>query len=199
MQLYSFDDDYVRRLQEGDRATVDHFARYFGELLLIKLRPRLRSMQAIDDVRQEVFVRVLRTLRSEKGLRDARKLGAFVVAICNNVLLESYRSESRTEPLADDYENVASDEDVEEALVTGETKALVRRVLSRLPPKDSAILRALFLEESEKDDICRSFGVDRAYLRVLVHRAKERFRTEYRLVTPIGDSETLSGKPSLRG
>jgi RNA polymerase sigma-70 factor (ECF subfamily) len=179
VQLYSFDDDYVRRLREGDRATVDHFVRYFGDLLLIKLRGRLRTMQAVEDVRQEVFVRVFRALRSEQGLRDSRKLGAFVVATCHHVLLESYRSDARTEPLADDYDGVDAGAGVEQALVTGETKVRVRRVLSRLPQKDADILRALFLEETDKDEICRAFGVDRAYLRVLLHRAKERFRAEY--------------------
>src|SRR6185436_17976999 len=125
------DDDYVRRLQEGDRATVDHFVRYFSELLLIKLRGRLRSMQAVDDVRQEVFVRVFRALRTQ-GMRDGRKLGAFVVVTCNHVLLESYRSGARTEPLSDDFDVASNDEDVEDALVTGEIKVRVREVLSRL-------------------------------------------------------------------
>ena len=35
---------------------------------------------------------------------------------------------------------------------------------------------AMFLEERSKDEICREFGVDREYLRVLVHRAKNRAR-----------------------
>lgn len=196
MQLYPFDDDYVRRLQDGDRATVDHFVRYFSELLLIKLRGRLRSIQAVEDVRQEVFVRVFRSLRTQ-GMRDGRKLGAFVVNTCNHVLLESYRSGARTEPLGDDFDMPSEAGDVEEALVSGEIKTRVRQVLARLPEKDAGILRALFLDELDKDEVCSAFSVDRDYLRVLVHRAKERFRAEYK--TPIGNGETFDGKPSLRG
>lgn len=202
MELYTFDDDYVRRLAEGDRMTEEHFLRYFQELLLIKLRSRLRSMQAIDDVRQEVFVRVFRALRSEQGIRDGRKLGAFVNSVCNNVLLESFRAGSRTETLADEHDEVADPtETADDALATAETKARVRRVLDKLPPKDAAVLRALFLEERDKDEICRTFGVDRDYLRVLLHRAKEKFRTEYRAadVVPFRPRETDSGKPSLKG
>jgi RNA polymerase sigma-70 factor (ECF subfamily) len=41
---------------------------------------------------------------------------------------------------------------------------------------DRRILKALYLEEREKDSVCREFGVTRGYLRVLLHRAKERFR-----------------------
>ncbi len=203
MQLYEFDDDYVRRLREGDRWTEEHFVRYFNELLLIKLRGRLRSIEAIDDVRQEVFVRVIRTLRAPDGLRDGRKLGAFVNSVCNNVLLETYRAQNRSVALnSDSYREVPDTATLaDEALVTGETRAHVRRVLEGLSPKDADIIRALFFEERDKDEICRQFQVDRNYLRVLLHRAKERFRQLYRRgadVRPLGAVETERGKPSLR-
>jgi RNA polymerase sigma-70 factor (ECF subfamily) len=35
------------------------------------------------------------------------------------------------------------------------------------------------LEEKEKDGVCRELGVDREYLRVLVHRAKDKFKVLY--------------------
>jgi len=45
--------------------------------------------------------------------------------------------------------------------------------------RDRELLRAIFLEEKEKDEICREFGVGREYLRVLLHRAKECFRAKF--------------------
>ena len=177
MDFYTFDDDYVRRLLAGDRWTQEHFFRYFRQIMLIKLRGRLRTAQAIDDVIQEVFLRVLRALT---GLRDGRRLGAFVNSFCNNVLLEYLRSNGRTEAFPDEPLDVPDPSPpADERLVTGETKAHVRRVLGNLDQKDGDLLRALFIEERDKDDICRDFHVDRNYLRVLVHRAKEKFRSEY--------------------
>jgi RNA polymerase sigma-70 factor (ECF subfamily) len=38
------------------------------------------------------------------------------------------------------------------------------------------LLRWLFFDERDKDDICRELNIDRNYLRVLLHRAKNRFR-----------------------
>jgi RNA polymerase sigma-70 factor (ECF subfamily) len=180
VQLYSFDDDYVRRLRERDPWTEEHFLRYFNELLLIKLRSRLSSIEAVHDVRQEVFVRVFRTLRSPEGVRDGRKLGAFVNSVCNNVLLESFRTKKGGENLTDEHDQVADESlSVEEALVTGETKAQVQRILDQLEPRDAKLLRLVFLEERDKDEICREYGVDRDYLRVLLHRAKEKFRSAF--------------------
>ncbi|HXH41587.1 MAG TPA: sigma-70 family RNA polymerase sigma factor [Thermoanaerobaculia bacterium] len=199
MELFAFDDDYVRRLREGDRWTEEHFLSYFQQLLLIKLRRRLPSLQAIEDVRQEVFVRVFRTLRApDGGLRDGRKLGAYVNTVCNNVLLEQYRQKNRTEPLLDVHLEVTTSEDVEQAMVGAQERERVRRVIGELPKRDADILQALFLDERSNDDVCHAFGVERGYLRVLLHRAKEKFRSAWtQNVVRIGSGETDSGKPSL--
>ena len=203
VQLYSFDDDYVRRLREGDPWTEEHFLRYFNELLLIKLRSRLPSIEAVNDVRQEVFVRVFRALRSAEGVRDGRKLGAFVNSVCNNVLLESFRTKKSKETMTDDPVADIADEalSVEDALVTGETRAQVQKALDQLDPRDARLLRAVFLDERDKDEICGEYGVDRAYLRVLLHRAKEKFRSAFLRrgeVTRMRLNDTETGKPSLR-
>jgi RNA polymerase sigma-70 factor (ECF subfamily) len=49
-------------------------------------------------------------------------------------------------------------------------------VLEELPAKDRELLRMVFYEDVDRAQICRSFRVDREYLRVLMHRAKTRFR-----------------------
>jgi len=59
----TFNEDYVRRLTEGDSGTGEHFASYFDKVLFLKLRVRLRSAQLIEDVRQETLTRVLVVLR----------------------------------------------------------------------------------------------------------------------------------------
>ena len=175
MERFSFDDDYVRRLREGDRETAAHFFSYFRDLLLAKLRRRLRSMEAVEEVRQEVFLRVLERLDQ---VRDGRKLGAFVNSVCTNVLLEHYRGERRAVALDEDSAYVDAF-DVESAYDTIRSTNRVRRVLSSLEPRDAEILRAAFLEEGDKGEICKRYGIEREYLRVLLHRAKEKFRSAY--------------------
>jgi RNA polymerase sigma-70 factor, ECF subfamily len=199
MDFFPFDDDYVRRLREGDRWTEEHFRSYFEQLLLIKLRRRLPSLEAIHDVRQEVFVRVFKTLRvSDGGIRDGRKLGAYVNTVCNNVVLELYRQTNRTEPLLDAHLDLPTSEDVADALVDSEERERVRRVVDQLPPRDRDILKALFFDERSNDDVCAEFGVDRNYLRVLLYRAKEKFRGAWgNKVVPMRPDETDRAKSSL--
>ena len=180
MEFFSFDESYLQRLRGGDFPTEQHFVDYFGQLLLIKLRSRLRSSQTVDDIRQETFVRVLKAVRTG-SVRSAEGLGSFVNSICNNVLQEYYRSSARSVSSQDDTPLDPPDTsiDLDGMLVAKQTREQVRHTLSMLSEKDRRLLRAIFFEEKDKDEICTDFGVDRDYLRVLLHRAKQSFRTLY--------------------
>ena len=180
MEFFSFDEAYLKRLRDRDFPTEQHFVAYFRKLLVIKLRSRLRSSQAVDDIAQETFLRVLKAMQAEGGIRQPERLGAFVNSVCNNVLQEFYRSANHGAPLDDDApEPVDKVIDLEGFLVTKQTREQVRKVLGLLGEKDRQLLRSIFLEEKEKDEVCREFGVDRDYLRVLLHRAKQSFRAFY--------------------
>ncbi|MGA9717013.1 MAG: sigma-70 family RNA polymerase sigma factor [Acidobacteriaceae bacterium] len=181
MDFQAFDSSYVERLRAGDRNTEDHFVAYFGELIELKLRSRLASRQSLEDVKQETFARCLKLLRSPGGIRNAERLGPLVNSICNNVLSEHFRAGRRTEPLEDQPAErfIAREPDALSRIITDDTRRIVRQVLEKLPARDQAILRAVFLEEREKDDLCREIGVTRDYIRVLLHRAKQSFREVY--------------------
>lgn len=181
MDFQAFDSAYVERLRAGDRNTEDHFVAYFGELIELKLRSRLAFRQSLEDVKQETFARCLKLLRSPGGIRNAERLGPLVNSICNNVLSEHFRAGRRTEPLEDQPAErfVAREPDALSRIITDDTRKIVRQVLEKLPARDQTILKAVFLEEREKDDLCREIGVTRDYIRVLLHRAKQSFREVY--------------------
>jgi len=177
LELFPFDEAYVGRLREGDPSTESHFVEYFSELIQIKLRARFLAAEVVDDLRQETFARVMRSLRSEGGIRQADRLGPFVNSVCNHVLLEYYRSGLKNVPLdANHLELQDKVLNLESLAILQETQQAVRNLLLQLPDRDQAILRAIFLDELSKDEVCKKFGVGRDYLRVLLHRAKEKFR-----------------------
>ena len=177
LELFAFDEAYVGRLREGDPSTESHFVGYFSELIQIKLRARFLAAEVVDDLRQETFARVMRSLRSEGGIRQADRLGPFVNSVCNHVLLEYYRSGLKNVPLdANHLELPDKVLNLESLAILQETQQAVRNLLLQLPDRDQAILRAIFLDELSKDEVCKKFGVGRDYLRVLLHRAKEKFR-----------------------
>lgn len=182
LQFATFDVSYLEQLRSGDARTEEHFVTYFSELIRLKLRSRLNSKEAIEDVRQETFVRVLVLVRSEGALRQPDRLGALVNSVCNNVLLEHYRSKTKRETVIDDEPEstfVNRDPSALSILESKDTRRLVRQILQELNEKDRRLLQSVLLEERDKDAVCAEFGVTREYLRVLVHRAKQSFKTFY--------------------
>ena len=77
-------------------------------------------------------------------------------------------------------------------MVSKQRSEQVRKILSGLPARDRELLRAVLLEENDKDMLCREIGVDRNYLRVLLHRAKNKFKAVY-------DKEQLGTLPQVTG
>ncbi|MEZ5318710.1 MAG: sigma-70 family RNA polymerase sigma factor [Vicinamibacterales bacterium] len=199
-ERFEFDEAYVDRLASGDAEAERHFTAYFGDLLTIKLRSRLRSPALVEDAKQETFLRVLTTLR-KGGLASAGSLGAFVNSVCNNVLFETYRAETKRQQMVpeDTVQPEAPGSSAEETLVAEDDHAQLRDALRRLPDKDRQILRWLFFDERDKDEVCRTLGVDRPYLRVLVHRAKGRLRDALLAPPPggPGTAETARGAGTL--
>lgn len=179
MQFIGFDAGYLERLQRGDVHTERHFAAYFGELIRLKLRSRLSSTAALEDVRQETFVRVLGMVRANE-IREPGRLGAVVNSVCNNVLLEHYRAKNRSAAGIDEMpeEHVAA-EPAGTGAESREAQRLVRKILEELPERDRRLLQLVLLEERDKDAVCAELGLSRDYLRVLVHRAKQSFKQFY--------------------
>jgi RNA polymerase sigma-70 factor (ECF subfamily) len=167
----------LTRLRDGDSETEHHFVSHFSNTIRLSLRSRLRSWQLIEDIRQETFLRVLNFIRSDRSLDHPERLGAYVHSVSMNVMMELLRASTRHPPIPEDAYHLADRRANSEAnVVTRERKELVRTILADLSEKDRQVLRAVFLEEKDKAEICKDFQVDRDYLRVLVHRAKTRFR-----------------------
>ena len=182
LEFFAFDASYVDKLRSGDAHTEGHFVSYFSELIRLKLRSRLNSKEAIEDVRQETFMRVMVLLRAEDGLRHPERLGPFVNSVCNHVLLEHYRSQKRvTASIDEETESTipAREPSALSLLETRDTARIVRQILNELTERDRRLLQAVLLEERDKDEVCTEFGISREYLRVLLHRAKQSFKSFY--------------------
>ena len=180
MDFFAFDKAYVESLRNGDPATEHHFFLYFEKLLNIKLRSRTISSDKIEDLKQETFIRVIAAVRKEGAVRQPDRFGAFVNSICNNVLLAYYRTLGKNQQIDETHQEIPDQIlDLEGMMVSKQFSEHVRKILSALPARDRDLLRAVFFEEKDKDSVCREMGVDRNYLRVLLHRAKGKFKAVY--------------------
>jgi RNA polymerase sigma-70 factor (ECF subfamily) len=172
-----FDKAYVDRLADGDGETTEHFVKRFYTVLVVKLRAKMRSSNQAEDMAQETLYRVLRTLKTSGSIEHPERLAAYVRGVSENVLLETIRQGGRFQQVPENTpEPVERALDAERSFISKERKENIRRELEKLAPKDRKLLKKVFLDEQDKDEICQELNIDRNYLRVQVHRALARFR-----------------------
>jgi DNA-directed RNA polymerase specialized sigma24 family protein len=175
VETYAFDQDYVERLAQSDTQTTDHFFQYFYKLLLCKLRAKMNNQA--EDIAQETLYRVLVYIKKNSGIEHPERLGAFVRAVSDHVVQESYRQGTRFQQVPENTpEPVELALDAEKKYITRERKEMLRKALHQLRKSDQLLLEKVFLLEQDKDAICAELKIDRNYLRVQVHRALARFR-----------------------
>ena len=173
LSSFEFNATYVHSLRQRDPATEEHFVSHFSPILLRKLRKHLRSTELAYDLRQETFLRVLKVLRSNQSIREPEHFEYFVLGVCNNVLHETYRQQKKEVSLDPEFEMLSNRPGPDTCVLTAEIEDHMHRMLSGLPPRARAILKAAFLEEQDRENICLKFGVNRNHLRLLICRAKK--------------------------
>jgi RNA polymerase sigma-70 factor (ECF subfamily) len=172
-----FDEQYLQALRDRDPDAENYLVAHFSRPVQLKLRARLRSPELVQDASQETFLRVLRYFSSGKTLDNPASLPGFIHTVCHNVALEFLRAHTRQSQVPENAPDVPdSSPGPDRQLDAGERAALVGRVLEEMNEKDRQLLRRVFLDEEDKDLVCSEFHVDRGYLRVLLHRARNRFR-----------------------
>ena len=180
VDLYSFDEEYLRRLGARDPVTEAHFIAYFSERLRLTLRARGVDSHTIEDIRQETFCRVWVAVQSG-NIHNPQGFGAYVYSVCKNVLSECLRDDHRYDHDSLEGTDMADGQlSLEDLIQRKENAKIVREVLSMLPERDRNVLHARFFEERDNDAVCMEFGVDRGYLRVLLFRAIHRFSEIYK-------------------
>jgi RNA polymerase sigma-70 factor (ECF subfamily) len=148
----------------------------------LKLRCKVRyhvggACPDVEDLVQETLVRFLRFAKDER-IRNPANIGAFLNGVCNNVILEYRRRLWRDDPGVKEVreEGCAATPAVE----LMEVREAIEAGLAQLPDRDHAILRALYLEDRSRDEICHALGITDTQFRVVLFRAKDRFRKIYR-------------------
>lgn len=152
------------------------------ERLRLKLRYKVlyhvgRNCPDVEDIVQETLTRFVRAGQKSQIRNNSEEFGAFVNGVCRNVILE-YRRRVRREPLADP-EIPIKDAGVRPDAEVYEMRQAIDQGLAELADRDRTILRSLYLEGKEKEDICREWSMTDAQFRVVLFRAKERFRRAY--------------------
>ncbi len=157
----------------------------FSDEDLEKLRPRLRFKVCyevgfycpdVDDIVQETLARFMLATRAEK-IQNPEAVGAFLNGICRNVISEYRRRNMRDEPMPEVVPEPPGKGIPEADLF--ELREAIAQGLEQLSERDRRVLRGFYLEEKSKEEILEQTGMSDENFRVVLCRAKERFRAIY--------------------
>ncbi len=152
---------------------------------LEKLRPKVRFKVCyevgfycpdVDDIVQETLARFIVATRAEK-LQKPEAVGAFLNGICRNVISEYRRRNMRDEPMPEVVPEPPSKGIAETDLF--DLREAIAQGLEQLSERDRRVLRGVYLEEKSKEEILEQTGMSDENFRVVLCRAKERFRAIY--------------------
>jgi RNA polymerase sigma-70 factor (ECF subfamily) len=169
-----------RRIREGDVSAESELIRQFEPGLRVLLRRRTGGDQGLlQDLVQETLLVLIQRLRGT-GIEDPQKLAAFAAQTARNLAIASLRKAERQKTDVDsDATDRSADplQHVEDRTADVEAALAVRALLRELPqPRDRLMLKRFYLDDHDKQLICREMDLTEAAFNQALSRARRRFR-----------------------
>lgn len=168
--------DWQRALAEHDR------------WLRTILAARLRDRDAVEEVLQEV---ALAAVRQAAPLVDESKVAPWLYRLAVRQVLLYRRKMGRQRKLTQRFvervppsEADADSPDPLAWLLADERRALLRRALTKLAPRDAEILLLKYTEDWSYHQIARQLGISHSAVETRLHRARARLRNELAALAP---------------
>ncbi len=163
------DEDLVYSAQTGRQ---DAFAVLYERFLpVVYARVRFKIPENdVEDVTQEVFIAVLRSLNNFKG---NSKFGTWIRTITNRKIVDYYRSSSAASLEQDDLDTVTTHNpaDHRESAINQDELVSVRHALSKLPQNYQDILMMRFVDGLPFNEIARQSGLSLEATKSLFRRS----------------------------
>lgn len=176
-----------QRIRAGDeRAERDLFVGYHRGLVLM-LQRRLTDRWLAEDLANDALREVLEILRT-RPLDQPEKLAAFIHGVALNLARNARRKQAR-QKTDSDTETVETtlDQSGDPATLSMQASLAraVREILATLPvARDRHILIRYYLDEDEKEEICRDLQLSGEHFDRVVHRARQRMRAQIEELKP---------------
>ncbi|HVN08076.1 MAG TPA: sigma-70 family RNA polymerase sigma factor [Patescibacteria group bacterium] len=201
----------IRRAQQGDVAAFEELVRLHQRRVLGIVAGILRWSEDIEDIAQQVFLKVFLAIRRFDG-RSSFGTWLYKIAVnetydylrkrkARKLVYESDLSEEQQEQ----FNQVAQDDSSRAALEQAESRQAVERLLSELEPEERMMIVLKEVEGYSVEEISAAMDMNPNTVKVRMFRARRRlselYRRRYgqRADLSAGTSRPVSGPASPAG
>jgi RNA polymerase sigma-70 factor (ECF subfamily) len=161
----------IKKAQEGDAEAYGELFERYAPVIFRFLYAHLSDRLDAEDLTEEVFLRVWRSL--PKFRDQGVPFVAYLFRIARNALIDHYRRTKRTEPHLSIEDNVVVDShpDPSDAAVMNMERQEIRQMLDQLREDYRTVLLLRFLGDLSPEETAEVMGKSAGAVRVLQHRA----------------------------
>ena len=162
-------DGLVRRATGGDAAAFAALYDHFAPRLRRFLRRQVRGEDHVEDLVQQVFVKMIEALPRYRA--TGVPFGAWVFRVARNLVIDERRTAHPSEPIEIVADHAAAGEDPLVAAIRADDRARLLAAIDRLPADQRDVLVWRFLAELSPTETAALMGRTSEAVRALQHRA----------------------------
>jgi RNA polymerase sigma-70 factor (ECF subfamily) len=160
----------VVRCQIGERQALSELVDQWHSRLAGYVGGMLTNTAIVDDVVQEIWISVFRSL---PGLKEPSKFASWVYTIARRSIMDRLRTNYRT---PDTTHEMVDDGVADDRIVGLEDRVLIGSALSDLPPIDREVAWLVLIEDRPLAEVARITEVPVGTVKSRMHRARRQLR-----------------------
>ncbi len=174
--MTSLDDQhYISLVLKGDKQAFAVLAARYKDMLFTLLLGMVKKREEAEDLLQEIFIKVYRSLAGFKG--DAR-FSTWLYKVAYNSCLDYLKKNKMIEkalPLEEIEETTLGDiNDTLDGLERKERTVFIRNCLAMLAVEENLILTLYYLEEQPLKEIAIVMGITANNAKIKLHRSRQK-------------------------
>ena len=151
------DHDLVAQYRSGNEQAFEVLIRRHQKRIFLQIYSKVQDSEVADDLFQETFIKIIRSLRKE-SYEEKGKFLPWAVRVANNTTLDYFRKESRKKEFRPHGEFTVfdtygeSDRPFEQTLIESQINEDLRRLINFLPEEQRQVLELrMFCDYSFKE------------------------------------------------
>jgi RNA polymerase sigma-70 factor (ECF subfamily) len=166
--------DWIRSSQNGDTIAYGKLVNKYQNMVYTLSLRMLKNNQDAQDLCQEVFIKVYRSLNQFSG---SSAFGAWLYRITYNESLNNIKKLKRSRETFDvtenEKENWTETKNVLDSIQENDRKSIILKALDQLSTSDRFLILAYYFDELPIKEICSITNLTESNVKIKLHRSRK--------------------------